>query len=126
MSGDFDAADESCMDETFRALADADRRFVLRYLDRNGATTVSTLGHHLAARRNDTVPAAVTETQRREATIRLHHAHVPKLASAGLVERPDGDDLVEPTAYLTSVLASIPVDLSSGSGFCPGESTALD
>lgn len=114
------------MDETFDALASGDRRVMLSYLHRNGATTVSTLGEHVAADRHDTVPAAVTPAQRREATVRLHHVHVPKLVRAGFVDSAAADDLVEPTTHLARVLARLPVDLASGSWSRPDGSTALD
>ena len=128
MCGETDpgTAADSTLDEVFGALSSADRRFVLRYLDGNGATTRSTLGDHLAAERYDTVPASVTHLQRREAAIRLHHVHIPKLAAANLVDPAEGDDLVVPTPHLSHLLDALPVDLSSHNWIALAESAGLD
>ena len=114
------------LDETFEVLASADRRLVLQYLQDNGATTASSLSEHLAAERNDTRRASVTQPQRRRAAIRLRHNHIPKLVDANLVEPAGGDDLVEPTEDLAHVLATLPIDLSSRNWYGAGESAVLD
>jgi hypothetical protein len=126
MSEDGFADSGARLDETFSALADAGRRYLVRYLDRNGSTSLSTLGEHLAAERDETTLVSVTPTQRRRATVRLHHVHLPKLEAAGLVERSDVDDLVEPTDRLSYVLATLPTDYDSGTYSPSGESAVLD
>ncbi|MWG33066.1 DUF7344 domain-containing protein [Halomarina oriensis] len=119
-------ATASRLDETFVALADPSRRYLVRHLDRNGPTTLSTLSDHLAAERNETTTVAVTPAQRRTAAIRLHHVHLPKLEAAALVAPLDEDDLVEPTDRLSYVLATLPTDCDTGEFPSPGESAVLD
>ncbi|MFC5973353.1 helix-turn-helix domain-containing protein [Halomarina salina] len=114
------------LDETFDVLSSADRRFVLQYLHTNGATTQSTLAERLSADRDDATRTAATQHQRRDAAIRLHHVHVPKLVDANLVEPTCEDDLVDPTEHLAHILATLPVDLSSQNWYTPGESAVLD
>jgi hypothetical protein len=124
--GNFDSTVDSGLDETFDALSDAKRRFVMRYLDREGSTSLSTLAERLAAEDDDTTTVSVTHDQRRTATIRLHHVHLPKLETADLVELSSEDDLVEPTDRLSSLLTALPADYGSGDSPSPGESAALD
>jgi DNA-binding transcriptional ArsR family regulator len=72
------------LDALFEVLADAKRRHVLAYLDEcdGDVATVTEVRDALAD------DDASTDERERIAT-RLHHAHLPKLAAAGLVEFDD-------------------------------------
>jgi len=46
----------------------------------------------VAARENDVDPADVDEDRLRQVQLSLHHVHLPKLESVGLIERSRGDE----------------------------------
>lgn len=69
-------------DPVFDAVADAHRRFVVSYLDERGPPVeVETLATALAGWDD--------ELDDREARIRLHHTHLPKLERADVVTYDD-------------------------------------
>lgn len=70
-------------DTVFEVLADRDRRAALSFLRESSDDTVSfeTLATHIAER--DVEPDG---RDRGQLVVRLHHATVPRLADAGLVE----------------------------------------
>ncbi|WP_123533973.1 DUF7344 domain-containing protein [Halosimplex salinum] len=79
------AADAFDADATrvFRALSDADRRFLVAVLaERSGETALEELATELAAWRGDGDDGTSVETT--HAT--LYHTHVPKLADAGVLD----------------------------------------
>lgn len=73
-------------DRLYGTLAGADRRAVVEYFHATAAETASVeeLARHLAAH-------SERFEDRERATVRLHHATLPKLADAGIVHYdPDG------------------------------------
>lgn len=85
------ASDErtgEALDALFEALADERRRYVLAYLDagEEDVATVPDLVDHVADE------ASVDDRER--VSVALHHAHLPKLADAGLVEFDARDGFV--------------------------------
>lgn len=91
----------------FDLLRDARRRGVLYTLKRNGRTSVEELAERIAAWQSD----EGDETDPESVEVSLVHAHLPKLADAGVVEydrehgavelAEDGDDL-DPLLRCTS------------------------
>jgi hypothetical protein len=62
------------------------RRLLLAEVsDTDGAVPLSKLARTLAAAEYDKTPGSVTDEERRRSEIRLHHADIPPLATAGLV-----------------------------------------
>lgn len=98
---DADAATiDEANDAVFDALADAHRRFVVAYLhDRDEPVALETLAAAVADR-----DAAADE---REARIRLHHTHLPKLERAGVVERDEGIGLGPTGDVALSLIARV-------------------
>jgi len=77
------------LDALFEILADAQRRRILAHLDErdDDVATVADLRDALA-------DGDASTGERERIAIRLHHAHVPKLAAAGLVEYDDRSGMV--------------------------------
>lgn len=73
-------------DRLFSCLSDATRRRCLAYLDRSGSVSVPDLAAQLAAEAADATIANVDRAERERVHTTLVHAHLPKLADAGLVE----------------------------------------
>lgn len=78
---------EGGLDPAFSLLADEHRRHLLYLLREHGSATLDDLADvltaWLAVRHGDGV---ATPEDRQQIYMRLYHAHVPKLASAGVVE----------------------------------------
>lgn len=83
-------------DAFFDALADARRRYVLTYLRENGrVATRDELADAVAAWENRR-EAETAEGTRDDASLSLHHRHLPKLERTGLTERTvEGVSLTE-------------------------------
>ena len=82
-----ESSDESRLDELYRALGHHRRRSLLRELhDCDGTLTIDELAERVAEREanrpSDGVPDDDLETVR----LTLHHAHLPKLAAADVVD----------------------------------------
>ncbi|WP_123536778.1 DUF7344 domain-containing protein [Halosimplex salinum] len=106
---DFDAVLELC--------ADTERRIVLAVLaDERRPLTLDDLTKTVVKHTHDTPLADVSGEAVTDVKIRLHHAHVPRLEAAGLVEYDPERGLVEPTAafdriepHLSAILDADPV-----------------
>lgn len=83
-------------DEHFDLLGSWQRRFLLQHLQRH-PTPVSV--EHLATELVDSSNRG--ELRVDEAKLQLRHVHLPKLATAGLVEYDPSAGTVEPTASTT-------------------------
>ena len=85
------------LDALFDALSDRRRREVVRYLSENGSEiALADLAAEVAAREHG-IPIRETDPDEVERVyVSLYHAHVPKLANAGLVEYEPERDLVSP------------------------------
>ena len=74
-------------DTLFAILENQRRRGALRYLRRNGgAATLSDLAEHIAAIENDVDVAALSSDERKRVYIALYQCHLPKMATAGVVD----------------------------------------
>lgn len=83
------------IDEIFAALSNPRRRFVIACLDANSRPLpMAELAVELASRECDTPRIGLSDEQVRSRTIVLHHMHVPKLASLGIVDHDGETDTV--------------------------------
>lgn len=85
------------VDETLRALADARRRAIVRYLvesDDNVVTREESVEH---------LRRVGFEETRDELLTVVHHSHLPKLADAGLVEYDSGRQTIRYLGNETAV-----------------------
>lgn len=74
-------------DEVLDALSDRRRRDVVRCLQANdGTMTMADLADEIAVRESETDVTNVSSDEVKRVYISLYHAHVPKLASADVVE----------------------------------------
>lgn len=79
-------------DTALQVLADRQRRMVLRSLiEADGTATVDRLARGLEG---DASSRAGRDAPRDRHRLQLHHAHLPKLQEAGLVEYEPGDETV--------------------------------
>lgn len=101
------------MDECLQLLADSRRRRVIRCLQVEGETTVE----HLAVQILGDIPDDCREQIHAE----LHHTHLPKLQSYGVVEYDRDDGAVQYHAHdgLEQVLDSLP-GATTSSAVTPG------
>lgn len=84
------------IDAVFASLANRERRRLVGVMAEQAPDSVprEELATELAAVRETKPREGVTEDERQEAAISLHHSHLPKLVSTGLVERDTEDDTV--------------------------------
>ncbi|PSQ07072.1 hypothetical protein BRC97_05230 [Halobacteriales archaeon QS_6_71_20] len=88
------------LDDLFRALADAQRRTVLNVLSHQvDVIHVETLARELVAREHDIAESEVSEADLERTTARLHHATLPHLAAAELIEYDAETGTVEYTGH---------------------------
>ena len=81
------AATEIATDTLFELLKNQRRRDALDYLKANGGrTTLSDMAEHIAAKENDLPIEEITSKQRKRVYIGLYQCHLPKLATAGVVD----------------------------------------
>lgn len=83
------------------------RRLVVDVVTEVGAVTMRDLATQVVARERDVPPHAVTDDQRREVTIALHHVHVPKLADADLVEYDSRSGMLALTPKAESIVPTL-------------------
>ena len=82
---------ETAVDALFDALASRRRREILSVLaDRRGPVSEADLVSHVVAREEAKPLRAVGDEEHQRVYVSLHHAHLPKLADAGLITRDDG------------------------------------
>mgnify|MGYP000483416213 CR=1 FL=1 len=91
--GERSRSPELTPNRVFEILESSRRRHVLSYLRRRDREVhVDELAAAVAARENDVDPADVDEDRLRQVQLSLHHVHLPKLESAGLIECSQGDE----------------------------------
>jgi hypothetical protein len=74
-------------DTVFELLKNQRRRNALTFLrEEEGETTLSDMAEHIAAKENGIDVQALTSSQRKRVYIGLYQCHLPKMASAGVVE----------------------------------------
>lgn len=97
--------------DVFEALSDLRRRYVVDRLHSAGdAVTRETLSEEIAALERDASVADVPPEYVDRVRVSLHHVHLPKLASAGIVEydRADGAvRLARQASRVTSLLDAV-------------------
>ena len=79
-------ADALPYDTVFELLSNERRRFTLRYLDRNGPTSLGELAEELAAYENDKPRPRITSRERKRTYVGLYQCHLPKLEAAGVID----------------------------------------
>ncbi|WP_123537826.1 DUF7344 domain-containing protein [Halosimplex salinum] len=87
-------------DEILACLADHERRVVLSTLrERTTHVSIEELATHVAAAVADESLVDVSQEERDSVHVDLYHAHLPKLADAGLIEWNADDDAVTTTDH---------------------------
>lgn len=76
----------SQLDRYLSALSEKHRRYVLYHLDEHGVANSEELARHVVARESDCPPSAVSEAERKQMEMELHHRHLPRLKDYGLVD----------------------------------------
>lgn len=98
------STDSQAIDTTLRALADEQRRLVIRYLREtpDGIASYDELQSHLTRQGS-------AELTPREVAIRLHHALLPTLADADILEYDPLSETVryQPNPLVESVLETL-------------------
>lgn len=93
------------LDAVLNLLAAGDRRVIVHTLRQQttGETTIDNLAERLAA------DGQVTENDTRQLSIKLHHAHLPKLDDFGLVEFDPERGIVryQPNEHVEQVIDSL-------------------
>jgi len=105
------------LDELFAALGHPRHRYLL-YALVNGSTEapLSDLAADIAAWELEKPPSEVTAGERRKVHISLYHSHIPKLASLGVVDYHEGEDVIVRavnTAQVQAVLDGAGAELDS-------------
>lgn len=80
------------LDTIFALLRDQRRRAILRFLRQNGAVTIDSLSAQLAGNSEN----IATDDEYARIRIELHHTHLPRLDSVGLINYDSATGLVEP------------------------------
>jgi DNA-binding transcriptional ArsR family regulator len=113
-----DRADvELTPDVTFELLSNPRRRYALAYLSRRGQPiTASELSEQIAAWEQDKPVNEIDDETAERIQMTLHHNHIPKLRSVGLVERTERGDgyVLQPTDKVNQVEAELSVGLEDG------------
>jgi DNA-binding transcriptional ArsR family regulator len=105
------------LDEVFAALGHPRRRYLL-YTLVNGSTEapLSDLAADIAAWELEKPASEVTVAERRTVHISLYHSHIPKLASLGVVDYHEGENVIVRavnTAQVQAVLDGAGAELDS-------------
>lgn len=87
-------------DELFAIVADSQRRSLLRYLQRNGTTSIDSLTERLAGENASEDTASVLR-------IELHHTQLPRLEKAGLLDYDPTTGQIEPYGVSDERLSSL-------------------
>lgn len=98
-----DAATELSLETTFELLANERRRDVLGHLRERVAMPTDELVDRVAADEHGTTAEALTRSERRYTAASLHHADLPKLADAGLIQYDERTGVVVRTALAERV-----------------------
>jgi DNA-binding transcriptional ArsR family regulator len=80
------------IDEILTALAHAQRRRILHYLDDENPASRREVARQVAAWERDTTPTAVSKEVVRTTEMQFHHAHLPRLQDVQLVEYDRGSE----------------------------------
>ena len=117
--GDPDGAPDPILelDEVFVALGHPRRRYLL-YALVNGSTEapLSDLAADIAAWELDKPASEVTAAEQRDVHISLYHSHVPRLASLGIVDYHEAENVIVRavnTAQVQAVLEGAGAELDS-------------
>jgi hypothetical protein len=105
------------LDGVFAALGHPRRRYLL-YTLVNGRTQapLAELAVDIAAWEREKPASEVTDSEQRAVHLSLYHSHVPKLASLGIVEYHDAEDVIVRavnTAQVQAVLDGAGAELDS-------------
>ena len=105
------------LDEVFVALGHPRRRYLL-YALVNGSTEapLSDLAANIAAWELDKPASEVTAAEQRDVHISLYHSHVPRLASLGIVDYHEAENVIVRavnTAQVQAVLEGAGAELDS-------------
>jgi hypothetical protein len=106
--GDRTAEEWHMLDRIFDVLSNHRRRRVLQYLERNEQALVGELAEHIAAIENKKAITALSSQERKRVYIALYQSHLPKMASADVVQYDKDRGTVElaaAAAELCSLLA---------------------
>lgn len=77
-------------DDIFEVLYNRRRRDVIRYLrEQGGASTVSDLAEHIAAKENDITVQQLSSYERKRVYVGLYQNHLPMMDKTGVVEYDD-------------------------------------
>lgn len=122
-----DDAEALSKDVVFEILKNQRRRDALRFLKANdGATTLSDMAEHIAAKENGIAVRELSSRQRKRVYIGLYQCHLPKMASTGVVDFDKNRGtiaLAAPATQLDSYLEEHPgADVEGGN---PGLNLAL-
>lgn len=85
---------------SFHLLESQRRRWVVRYLTREGSAELGDLAEQIAAWENETTIDRVTAEQRRRAYTSLQQVHLPKLHDSGVVDFEADRGTVEATTRM--------------------------
>ncbi|WP_135534686.1 DUF7344 domain-containing protein [Halostella pelagica] len=102
---------------TFELLSNPRRRYALAYLSKRGLPiTDRELAEQIAAWEEDKAVSEVDDETAERIQMTLHHNHLPKLHSVGLVKRSERGDgyVLEPTDKVSQVEAELSVGLDGG------------
>lgn len=74
------------VDEVLECLVDSRRRVILYYLQDNPVADLDELSTHILAREDEIQPTNIPPDRQQQVQAQLVHRHLPKLASARLIE----------------------------------------
>lgn len=99
------------LDILFDLLSSAERRATLRYLAlRSDHVSIERLGDEVASDSHGRAVADLTEKQRSDTTVALHHVHLPRLEETGLVSWNRESNRVRLAPAVEEVLVTTPMD----------------
>lgn len=104
-------------DVTFELLSNPRRRYALAYLSRRGQPiTARELAEQIAAWEQDKPVSEIDDETAERIQMTLHHNHIPKLRTAGLVERSERGDgyVLQSTDKVNQVEAELSAGLENG------------
>lgn len=115
-------------DTIFELLKNQRRRDALAYLKANdGEATLSDMAEFIAAKENDITVQELSSSQRKRVYIGLYQCHLPKMASAGVIdfEKNRGDITIRPLAEQLEPFLNGDVEAESSSGIEHGSRVNL-
>lgn len=123
-----DSTTAADLDAVFAALQHPRRRYLLSALaDRDGEQSLTCLATDVVAREEDQPREDVCTEARQRCRIALHHVHLPKLSTLGILHYdPDDEPTVRPadTGAVTTILGDLRDELDATRGVSPGRDGA--